>query len=276
MLKLRVLTALALLPIVLVAVFGLGREPFALVAGIFFLIGGWEWSAMIGRFSRAGRLCWCASLALLMVLAEWFQPPWLLNALPLWWLLALVAVVGYPRNAELWFRPALLVPVGWLLLVPAWMAMVQLQDHGALGLSGPWALLFVLVWVWAADTGAYFAGRQFGRHKLAPKVSPGKTVEGLVGGVILALLVVAVVFAGGWLGSDVILPSLMIVALLTVLASVLGDLFESMVKRQRGIKDSGTVLPGHGGMLDRIDSITAALPVVIAGLSWFGLPGGSP
>lgn len=276
MLKLRVLTALALLPIVLIAVFGLGREPFAVVAGIFFLIGGWEWSAMIGRFSRAGRLCWCASLALLMVLAELFQPPWLLNALPLWWLLALAAVIGYPRNAGLWFRPALLVPVGWLLLVPAWMAMVQLQDHGALGLSGPWALLFVLVWVWAADTGAYFAGRRFGRHKLAPKVSPGKTVEGLVGGVILALLVVAVVFAGGWLGPDVVLPSLMIVALLTVLASVLGDLFESMVKRQRGIKDSGTVLPGHGGMLDRIDSVTAALPIVIAGLSWFGLPGGSP
>lgn len=275
MLKLRVLTALVLLPIVLGAVFGLERELFALVAGLFFLAGGWEWSAMVERFGVAARVLWCVSLALLMALAEWFQPAWLLNALPLWWLLALLAVIGYPRHAGLWFRPALLVPTGWLLLVPAWMATVQLQDHGALGLSGPWALLFVLVWVWAADTGAYFSGRAFGRHKLAPSVSPGKTVEGLAGGVVLALLIVAAVFAGGWLSPEVVLPSLMIVAMLTVLASVLGDLFESMVKRQRGIKDSGTVLPGHGGMLDRIDSVTAALPVLIAGLNWFGLPGGA-
>ena len=153
MLKLRVITALALLPVVLGAVFGLERGPFALVAGAFFLIGGWEWSAMMARFSTAARLLWCLSLALLMLGAEVFRPAWVLNTLPLWWLLALLAV---------------LVPVGWLLLVPAWMAVVELQDNGALGLAGPWALLFVLVWVWAADTGAYFAGRAFGRRKLAP------------------------------------------------------------------------------------------------------------
>ena len=275
MLKLRVITALALLPIVLGAVFGLGREPFALVAGLFFLVGGWEWSGMIAGLAIPGRILWCLSLAILMVAAEVFRPAWLLNALPLWWLLALLAVVRYPRNAALWFRPAVLVPVGWLLLVPSWAAVVDIKAQGVLGLKGPWALLFVLVWVWAADTGAYFAGRAFGRHKLAPKVSPGKTVEGLVGGVLLALAVVAAVFAGGWLDPSIVLPPLMVVALLTVLASVLGDLFESMIKRQRGLKDSGTVLPGHGGMLDRIDSVTAALPVVLAGLNWFGLPGGS-
>ncbi len=273
MLKLRVITALVLLPVVLGAVFGLERGPFALVAGAFFLIGGWEWSAMMARFSTAARLLWCLSLALLMLGAEMFRPAWVLNTLPLWWLLALVAVLGYPRTASHWFRPAVLVPVGWLLLVPAWMAVVELQDNGALGLAGPWALLFVLVWVWAADTGAYFAGRAFGRRKLAPAVSPGKTVEGLLGGVALALVVVAAVFYTGWL--DASLPALMVVALLTVLASVLGDLFESMAKRQRGIKDSGTVLPGHGGMLDRIDSVTAALPVALAGLNWFALPGGT-
>ena len=273
MLKLRVITALALLPVVLGAVFGLERGPFALVAGAFFLIGGWEWSAMMARFSTAARLLWCLSLALLMLGAEVFRPAWVLNTLPLWWLLALVAVLGYPRTAAHWFRPAVLVPVGWLLLVPAWMAGEELQANGALGLAGPWALLFVLVWVWAADTGAYFAGRAFGRRKLAPAVSPGKTVEGLLGGVALALVVVAAVFYTGWL--DASLPELMVVALLTVLASVLGDLFESMAKRQRGIKDSGTVLPGHGGMLDRIDSVTAALPVALAGLNWFALPGGT-
>ncbi|HCE40995.1 MAG: phosphatidate cytidylyltransferase [Alcanivorax sp.] len=274
MLKLRVITALVLLPVVLGAVFGLGRTPFALVAGAFFLVGGWEWSAMIGRWSLALRLLWCVLLAALMVAAESLRPAWVLTVLPLWWLLALVAVLGYPGNARYWFRPALMAPVGWLLLVPSWMAVVELQDHGALGLAGPWALLFILVWVWAADTGAYFAGRALGRHKLAPLVSPGKTVEGLIGGALLALAVVAAVFYTGWL--DASLPALMVVALLTVLASVLGDLFESMVKRERGIKDSGTVLPGHGGMLDRIDSVTAALPVAMAGLTWFALPGGHP
>ncbi|GAA5128024.1 phosphatidate cytidylyltransferase [Alloalcanivorax gelatiniphagus] len=272
MLKLRVITALVLLPVVLGAVFGLERLPFAVVAGAFFLVGGWEWAGMIGALSRPLRLLWCLSLALLMVATEVFRPAWLFTLLPLWWLLALVAVLGYPRNAGYWFRPAVMVPVGWLVLVPSWMAVVELQDHGALGLAGPWALLFILVWVWAADTGAYFAGRALGRHKLAPRVSPGKTVEGLIGGALLALLVVAAVFYTGWLEAR--LPALMLVALLTVLASVLGDLFESMVKRQRGIKDSGTVLPGHGGMLDRIDSVTAALPVALAGLNWFALPGG--
>ena len=136
-----------------------------------------------------------------------------------------------------------------------------------------WALMFILLWVWAADTGAYFAGRAFGKHKLAPLVSPGKTIEGLLGGVALALAVVAGVYAAGLLEAQ--LWSLMLVALFTVLASALGDLFESMVKRERGFKDSGTILPGHGGMLDRIDSVTAAMPIALAGFNWFALPGGS-
>lgn len=273
MLKLRVITALVLLPIVLGAMFGLERTPFAIVAGIFFVLAGWEWAAMMGKVSQPVRVLWTVILAVAMVLAEWYQPAWLLNAIPAWWLLALVLVVGYPGNAGTWYRTGLMALVGLLLLVPSWAAVVQLQDQGALGLAGPFALLFILLWVWAADTGAYFAGRAFGKHKLAPLVSPGKTIEGLVGGVLLALVVVAVVYASGVLQASLI--PLMLVALMTVLASALGDLFESMVKRQRGFKDSGTILPGHGGMLDRIDSVTAAMPIAIAGFNWFGLPGGS-
>ncbi|MCG8392554.1 MAG: phosphatidate cytidylyltransferase [Pseudomonadales bacterium] len=273
MLKLRVITALVLLPIVLGAVFGLERLPFALIAGVFFVVAGWEWAAMMGRVSLAVRIGWTICLAVVLALAEIYQPAWLLNAIPVWWLLALVLVVGYPKNAGFWYRPSLMAVVGLLLLVPSWAAIVQLQDEGALGLAGPFALLFILLWVWAADTGAYFAGRAFGKHKLAPLVSPGKTIEGLVGGVLLSLAVVAVVYATGLLTAS-LLP-LMVVALMTVLASALGDLFESMVKRQRGFKDSGTILPGHGGMLDRIDSVTAAMPIALAGFNWFGLPGGS-
>jgi len=273
MLKLRVITALVLLPIVLGAVFGLDRQMFAIVAGVFFVLSGWEWSAMMGNVSMAMRLVWVAILTLVMVAAEYFQPAWLLNAIPVWWLLALVLVLGYPGNARVWYRPMLMALVGLLLLVPSWGAIVQLQSNGALGLVGPWALMFILLWVWAADTGAYFAGRAFGKHKLAPLVSPGKTIEGLLGGVALALAVVAGVYAAGLLEAQ--LWSLMLVALFTVLASALGDLFESMVKRERGFKDSGTILPGHGGMLDRIDSVTAAMPIALAGFNWFALPGGS-
>ena len=256
MLKLRVITALVLLPIVLGAVFGLDRLPFALVAGVFFLMAGWEWAAMMGTVSAAVRSGWVIGLGVVMALAEIYRPAWLLNAIPVWWLLALVLVIGYPGNARVWYRPVLMALVGLLLLVPSWAAIVQLQDEGALGLAGPWALMFILLWVWAADTGAYFAGR--GWPWLA---------------VALALAVVAGVYAAGLLEAN-LLP-LMIVALMTVLASALGDLFESMVKRERGFKDSGTILPGHGGMLDRIDSVTAAMPIALAGFNWFSLPGGS-
>lgn len=274
MLKTRIITALVLLPIVLGAVFYLERSLFVWVAGAFFIAGGWEWSAMMpARWPMAGRLLWLAALALVMAVAEYYRPEFVLVWLPLLWLPALLLVVAYPRSATLWYRTPVMVVLGLWLLVPAWAAVVHLQDNGALGLSGPLSLLFILVWVWAADVGAYFAGRALGRHKLAPNVSPGKTLEGLAGGVALALGITAAV---AW--SVPVVPGeqglLLLVAALTVLASALGDLFESMAKRRHGIKDSGTMLPGHGGMLDRIDSVTAALPVAVAALSWTGLPGG--
>mgnify|MGYP005748850757 CR=1 FL=1 len=272
MLKLRVITALVLLPVVLGALFLLERPHFAWVAGAFFVAAGWEWSAMMGRTTPARRLLWLVGLGGLMAAAEWYRPVWLLTWLPGVWLLALLAVLTYPASARLWRGPWRLALAGYVLLVPSWAALVQVQSAGAVGLAGPWALLFILLWVWAADTGAYFAGRAFGRHKLAPKVSPGKTIEGLAGGVALALAVVALVAWQAPVRAETGL--LLLVALVTVLASALGDLFESMVKREAGVKDSGTLLPGHGGMLDRIDSITAALPVAVMALSLAGLPGG--
>lgn len=274
MLKTRIITALVLLPIVLGAVFYLDRNLFAWVAGAFFLAGGWEWSAMLpARPATGWRLLWVLLLALVMAATEYFRPAFVLVWLPLLWAPALLLVATYPRSSALWYRTPVMLALGVWLLVPAWAAVVQLQDQGALGLSGPLALLFILVWVWAADIGAYFAGRALGKHKLAANVSPGKTLEGLAGGVLLALGITAAV---SWAGP--VVPGerglLLLVAALTVLASALGDLFESMSKRRHGIKDSGTMLPGHGGMLDRIDSVTAALPVALAAFSWTGLPGG--
>lgn len=271
MLKTRVITALVLFIAVLAALFGLERTGFALAAGVVFTLAGWEWSGMMGRLSLAPRLLWVASLVVLFFLTEWFQPTWL-YWLSLWWLVALLMVVVYPKAATYWYRPAILMLFGWLLLVPTFEAMVALQDQGAMGLAGPFALLFILFWVWAADTGAYFAGRAFGKHKLAPQVSPGKTIEGLIGGVVLAMLVtLGVVWLAPVEGN---LWLLLLVAFITVLASALGDLFESLAKRKANLKDSSHILPGHGGLLDRIDSLTAALPVALTLLTWFALPGG--
>lgn len=272
MLKLRIITALVLVVIVLGALFGLGREWFALVAAVFFLAAAWEWSAWIGRLSLPGRSVWLLMVAGIMWAVEAFQLASWLQWMPLFWLFALVLVVRYPKGTGLWSSVPMMATLGVLVIVPAWAAVVHIKDSGALGLEGPWALLFVLFWVWAADTGAYFAGRRLGKHKLAPSVSPGKTIEGLVGGVVLSLAVVVAVHQLAPIHAPLV--SLLMVALITVLASVLGDLFESMVKRFRGVKDSGTILPGHGGMLDRVDSVTAALPVAVALLSWAQLPGG--
>lgn len=269
MLKLRIITALILLPVVIGAVFLLDREWFRWVGAAFFLAAGWEWSGMIDRIGSALRILWCLVLAGAMVLSEQVVPwQWLVSVAAIAWLGALVLVMSYPKGTGLWHRAGLLALIGLLVLVPSWAALVEVQQHGLFGLEGPWALMFILLWVWAADTGAYFAGRAFGKHKLAPAVSPGKTVEGLVGGLVLALVVVGAVLAGGMLAGAP--GTILVIAALTVLASAVGDLFESMIKRQAGVKDSGTMLPGHGGMLDRIDSLTAALPVALAGVGIAG------
>ena len=269
MLKQRILTALVLLPIVLGALFALERQMFAWVAAVFFLAAGWEWTGLMPRTANWQRMLWLGLLAALMFIAEWFRPLWLMGWMPLWWLVALYFVVRFPDLAQLWHRQSIMSVVGVLLLLPSWGAVVHIQDVGLFGLAGSWALLFILSWVWAADTGAYFTGRAFGRHKLAVHVSPGKTLEGLAGGLVLAMAL-SVGVAVYLLPHRPSWPVMLMLVCAVVLASVLGDLLESMVKRQKGVKDSGKLLPGHGGMLDRIDSVTAALPIAVMLLLWLG------
>jgi phosphatidate cytidylyltransferase len=179
----------------------------------------------------------------------------LLLAALVWWLFALVLVVRYPRT----FSPTFVALAGIVVLLPSWTLLVRLHGNDALGAKLAFTLLLI---VWAADVGAYAFGRLFGRTKLAPAVSPGKTWEGVTGGLVTAGLAAAL--AASWLG----LPATRLVplAVATALISVLGDLTQSMFKRNVGLKDSGRLLPGHGGVLDRIDSLTAAVPVFVVGL----------
>ncbi|SEH05941.1 phosphatidate cytidylyltransferase [Candidatus Venteria ishoeyi] len=181
-----------------------------------------------------------------------------------WWLLALFLVWQYQfsKITQLINARWLKSLMGFLILLPTWFALSHLhQSRG-----GDW-LLFLLVLIWTADSGAYFAGRRWGKHKLAKRVSPGKTWEGVAGAVVSSLLLTLL-----WLWwSNLAMPAalwLLLLSVLTVLASILGDLLESLFKRQTGIKDSSQLLPGHGGILDRIDSLTAAAPIFVLGLGF--------
>ncbi len=174
-----------------------------------------------------------------------------------WWALALLWIAVAPASVN---RGRAAV-AGLFALVPVWLALVRLHAQG------PQLMLFLLLLVVAADIGAYFAGRALGKHKLAPRVSPGKTWEGVGGGLVAAALMAA--FGVWWFSMDTV--PFMALCILVAIASVVGDLTESMFKRHAGLKDSGTLLPGHGGVLDRVDSVTAAAPVFLIGLERLGL-----
>lgn len=265
MLKERVLTALILIPLVLWCIFGAATKvPFAAFAGAIVLVGAWEWTALMTWSNKAARAGFVAAvgaglIAMSMPALAISEVKYTLYAISaVFWLVAVRGVVFYPESAVVWAKSAVLVPVGLILLVPAWTGLTDLHR------ISPWWLMYVFALVWGADTGAYFAGRALGKNKLAPKVSPGKTIEGMIGGLLTTgVLMVAVAIYRD-------LPAIRFAAfiglsLFTVLASVLGDLVESMVKRQAGVKDSGSIFPGHGGALDRIDSLTAAAPIFALG-----------
>ncbi|MEH8018053.1 phosphatidate cytidylyltransferase [Rheinheimera muenzenbergensis] len=284
MFKQRVITALFLAPLALAAVFFLPLPGFAVFISVAFLLGAWEWSGFCGLASKAMRWTYVALTALLLALLYWRLP--VTPALPIesnillssllllgafWWLCAVALVLSFPRSQRLWAnRDWLKALMGWLTLIPAWVAVLFIRnvDYAASSFTGAWLIFCLLALVWAADIGGYIVGKPFGKHKLLPKVSPGKTVEGMLGGLGLVAIVVTVVAAlqgwpaqtGIWYGAAF---------LLTVL-SVFGDLTESMFKRVAGKKDSGAFLPGHGGILDRIDSLTATAPLFALLIAIFG------
>lgn len=270
MLRQRIITALLLAPIAIICIFLLPIKGLAVLLSAIVLIASYEWSGLVSRsaFTRIGitvtlALVWLASFAVF----SWQSAAQNSGLIALFfiavifWLVALLLVLRYPDSAQYWStNPLLKWFAGLLALIPfGWSMLVLRNTNTQHSWVGALWVLYVMALVWAADTGAYFAGRRFGRTKLAEKVSPNKTIEGLAGGLVAAIVICLLVLAivrpdiNGWVFVGT--------SILTALVSVLGDLFESMLKREAKIKDSGSLLPGHGGILDRIDSLTAALPV---------------
>lgn len=276
MLLTRVITALVLLPVVLGMLFLASPAVWALFALGIALIACWEWSRMCGLSGRGQAAYLVASGAIGAFL-------WLLylRLVPGNFVAAamtgfIIATVFWIAGAPFWLgnklrpSPSACAAAGWVVAWPAWLALVVLRD------TSPWLLLALAALVWVADIAAYFAGKRFGKHKLAPAVSPGKTWEGVAGG-MLGVVIYGAILA--WVANAYATPLtsifdggaavLVIVAMVALTAvSIVGDLFESWMKRGAGLKDSSSLLPGHGGVLDRIDALTSTLPV--AALALYG------
>lgn len=265
MFKQRVITAVIMAAIFFALLMYLSAVDFSLVIGVMVLVAGWEWSNLMKVTSVAGKTLFLSLLALSQATAS----IWLglfdsfdhqraqqicLVAVAVWAIIFLW-VQGYPSSAILWSSRPILGALGILVLTFTWVAVAAILHN----VSGQWLLLLAIMIVVLADVGGYFVGSLAGKHKLSPLVSPGKTWEGFAGGLLLQFVLV-----GGllWVLPDIATPSSLLILVVPVaLYSVLGDLFESMVKRHSGVKDSSQLLPGHGGVLDRIDGIMAALPL---------------
>jgi phosphatidate cytidylyltransferase len=259
-LRSRVLTAVVLAVVLIFVVLVLPVwATLALVAAAV-LAGAWEWSALLAPRGPGTRWAYVAMVAALLAGAWMYTRDlaalrvFLLFAAA-WWVIALAWLALAPQRVHGWSAGV----AGLFALVPAGVALAQIRIAPGIGAA---LTLFTIVLIVAADTGAFFAGRSFGRVRLAPRVSPGKTWEGVLGGLLLSTLVA---FGGAaWFGVPV--PSLVPVCLAAAAFSVVGDLTESMLKRHAGVKDSGSIFPGHGGVLDRIDSLTSGAPVLLLGL----------
>ncbi|MGH1537015.1 MAG: phosphatidate cytidylyltransferase [Gammaproteobacteria bacterium] len=266
MLKQRIITAIILGSIIVFVILKLPNSSIAIIFGVITLVGAWEWSTLIGAHTFLKKLFY-VGLAGAFVLTIWFfvEPELeklILLAASLWWACVVILLSLYKSE---WLRSSRLQTLlkfsGFLVLVPAWLALIELHK------ISPAMLMFLLVLIWVADISAYFVGKRFGKNKLAAELSPGKSREGVLGA-LLASIVVALI-GMQLLSIDKQVGFYFVgLCLLTALISVVGDLYESLLKRKAGAKDSGTILPGHGGVLDRIDSLTAAAPGYVLGLYW--------
>nr|WP_297347910.1 phosphatidate cytidylyltransferase [uncultured Glaciecola sp.] len=277
MLKQRIITALILAPLAILAILFLPVEQFKIAVAGVIALGAYEWAKMSGINGRASKASFMALILIICGVlivavdgdAVWYQGELnsiyktILGIAAVWWALSFVMIITYPKYSSAWTKN---VPIraafGVLTLIPTWVAVISLRNnlYEVDPFYGASLIFYVLGIVWAADIGAFFVGVKFGKHKLRPNVSPGKSIEGLIGGVMASLAIIAFAslhyqFEASRMGLH------LLIGVITVAVSALGDLNESMFKRCAGIKDSGKLLPGHGGIMDRIDSLTAAFPV---------------
>jgi phosphatidate cytidylyltransferase len=261
----RIVTAVVLCAALLLALQSSNAWVYGGLLSLLLLAGAWEWSGLCRFESVATRVLYVIAISVLLALARVYA--WdgaafcvLMLAALIWWLLAFLWVTLLPGHVT----PAMASIAGILALAPAWLALLRVATEWPHGMR--WTLLILGIPV-AMDTGGFFAGRAFGRTRLAPQVSPGKTWEGVLGG--LALVALLAWFTRRWVGNQP--AAWLALCLATAALSVVGDLTESLLKRAAGVKDSGRLFPGHGGALDRIDSIVAAAPVMTLGLIWLGV-----
>ncbi len=263
-LKSRITTGVVLAIVVLLAVLLLPAKLFAIFSLVALVsVGGWEWSRLVGC-TNLFRDFYVAGLISVSLLAYFLEGlTWVfIVAGVLWWGVILVLLGMYEKGSYFYKNyPWILRLSGFLVVVPAWIALVTLHKHF------PSLVVYLIFLVAAADSGAYFSGKKWGKNKLAPELSPGKTREGMMGGFVAAIIwaiICATYFglsASNWF-------YFILLSAIVALLSVSGDLFESLIKREAGQKDSGTILPGHGGILDRVDGLLAALPLFTLGIFW--------
>jgi phosphatidate cytidylyltransferase len=263
MLKQRVITAAILIPIFVWLLFYLPPKGFSLLTGLIVFWAATEWSLLMGITTTWRRLIFPVLMLAGLIVCYFYPASFYMIYLALpWWISMTFLVICYPKGRLMWSNSIVLRGVmGFFVLIPCWLALNYMRYAP----SGSYILLYLFIMVWGADVGAYFTGKKWGRHKLLPLVSPGKSWEGLIGALITTLVLSLIVLLG-YQFPLTSLPSIVLISMITILFSVVGDLFESMLKRNAGLKDSGTLLPGHGGILDRIDSLTAAAPIFVIGL----------
>jgi len=271
----RIITALVLLPIVLAGLFLLEPDGFAVFAGVIVALAAWEWARLAGLHRQVTRVLYALAVVAIVAtisLAPEISRSFLLYAALAWWIIALFLVISFPNSSAFWASTGVRIIIGIYILVPFWVAIVFMRSADIVvypELSPLWLIFYTLFIVFAADTGAYFAGKTWGKSKLAPKVSPGKSWAGFWGGLISACLFALAASAQLDVPTSFYVQLVVLTAITSVF-SVVGDLTESMFKRQAGIKDSSQLLPGHGGVMDRIDSLVAAFPVMTSLLLIFG------
>lgn len=286
MLLQRILTALVLAAVAIAAIFILPILYFYLFIGIIVLIAGWEWTGLSEIDKVSGKILfmlsligpmlfvtfWTQILELAALLLEWPKIKeysgaleWLVIGPVIFWVMMMVLIRQVPDELiKLKLKKRYKVFIGWFVLFSAWMFLTKLRAY-----YDAEAVMYFLALIWIADIAAYFSGKKFGKDKLAPEISPGKTIQGMYGAIISAMLC-AVLLSLYYSYPFMIATDFGLLSILTVLVSIYGDLFFSLIKRQNGVKDSGTLLPGHGGVLDRIDSVIAAAPFYYAGVILIG------